>query len=101
MEYLIEIYFKLYTYGYIGLLALMTTVILGGIGLLFVMADNGKTGSLDFSREYMRVRAEEFATLISLWKKGMTVLVLVLMIALFAPSKDVVNNWVHPVSSSQ
>lgn len=96
MLYLTEIYFKLHTYGQFALFGLAIAVMLGGVGLTVGMADNGKKGSLDFSREYMAERAVEFAALILLWKRALSLLVIIAIVAVFAPSREVVTNWTTP-----
>lgn len=100
MLYLMEIYFKLHAFGHIAFYFLIGLVGAGGIGLLVAMADNGKKGSLDFSREYMSERAAEYSTLIVLWKRALSLLVIVAIVAVFAPSREVVTNWTTPTAAT-
>lgn len=93
LQYFVEIYMTLFTYGFWVFAALAVTTIIGGVALLVTMADHAEKGSLDFNIEHMTKRKQEYSSLIVLWKKSLAAFVVIAFIAVFAPSKTVVHSW--------
>lgn len=98
LAYLTSVYLNIYSYGLWIFLALLVISVVGGIVLLFVMADNGEKGTLDFSLEHMAEKAKLYSGLISYWKKAAVLFVMVSMLAVFAPNEQIVRSWTAPPS---
>lgn len=98
IAYLTSVYLNIYSYGFWIWSVLLLAAVFGGIILLFSMADNGEKGTLDFSMAHMSEKAKQYSGLLNYWKKATVLFVLVSMIAVFAPSEQIVRGWTAPPS---